>query len=158
MAVQPSNLRAWKTWRTFVAVHAIFGNSSGCASLRPDVPGVESFPLADAERTALGLVFAAQTAEHPGLSGFQIMTTSDLAFVARAAPADAAELVERFDEASSPHHVYRVEHSETSTPRALRWTAEEDGETVHHDVEPMTGFWLRPWRDVLGVSIPEHLL
>ncbi len=70
----------------------------------------------------------------------------------------AAELGELFDEASSPHHAYKVEQGGAARPQALRWTAEEDGKPVHHDVEPMTGFWLRLWRDVLGALIPEHLL
>ncbi len=64
---------------------------SGCASLQPDVPRVPSHAIADAEHTTLGGVFAAQAAERPGLSGFQVMASGHAAFATRAALADAAE-------------------------------------------------------------------
>ncbi len=64
---------------------------SGCAALRPDVPPVASHAIADGQRTTLGRVLAAQAAQHPGLSGFQVMATGHSAFVTRAALADAAE-------------------------------------------------------------------
>ena len=64
---------------------------SGCASVRLDVPRVPSHAITDGERTALGRAFAQQAAQHPGLSGFQIMATGHAAFVARTGLADAAE-------------------------------------------------------------------
>lgn len=64
---------------------------SGCASLRPTVPRVPSYAIADGELTTLGRVFSAQAAEHPDLSGFQVMAAGQTALVARAALADAAE-------------------------------------------------------------------
>ena len=64
---------------------------SGCASVRLDVPRVPSHAIADGQRTPLGRAFAAQAAQHPALSGFQLMVTGHAAFVARAALADAAE-------------------------------------------------------------------
>ena len=65
--------------------------AGGCASLRPDAPRVPSYAFSHPERTTLGRVFAAQAAEHPGLSGFQVMATGHSAFAARVALADAAE-------------------------------------------------------------------
>ena len=59
--------------------------------MRPDAPRVPSHALSHPERTTLGRAFAAQAAEHPGLSGFQVMVTGRAAFAARAALADAAE-------------------------------------------------------------------
>ena len=64
---------------------------SGCASLRPEVSRVPSFAIGDPEHTTLGRVIAAQAAEHPGLSGFQVLASGHAAFAARAALADVAE-------------------------------------------------------------------
>ena len=77
-----------------IAVAALFVlalSAGGCSSLQPDIPRVPSHAIADAEPTTLGRVFAAQAAEHPGLSGFQVLATGHSAFAARAGLADAAE-------------------------------------------------------------------
>ncbi|MEQ1803762.1 MAG: phospholipase D-like domain-containing protein, partial [Burkholderiaceae bacterium] len=73
------------------ALFALLVTLGGCASLLPQVPRVPSFAIADAEHTTLGRVLTAQAAEHPGLSGFQVLATGHSAFAARAALADAAE-------------------------------------------------------------------
>ena len=64
---------------------------SRCPSLRLDVPRVPTHVIDDGERTPLGSAFAEQAAQHPALSGFQVMATGHVAFVARTALADAAE-------------------------------------------------------------------
>ena len=46
---------------------------------------------ADGDQTTVGRVFAAQAAQHPGLSGFRVMAAGRTAFVARAALAEVAE-------------------------------------------------------------------
>ncbi len=75
-----------------IAAAFVFALSAfGCASLRPDAPRVPSHALSDPEHTTLGRAFAAQAAEHPGLSGFQVMASGQSALAARAALADAAE-------------------------------------------------------------------
>ncbi len=63
----------------------------GCATVRHDVPRIASQAIADGDSTSVGRVFAAQAAEHPGLSGFRVMAEGRAAFVARAASADSAE-------------------------------------------------------------------
>ena len=64
---------------------------SGCVTLRQDVPRVPSQAITDGDRTTIGRVLATQAAQHPGLSGFQVMAAGSAAFVARAALADSAE-------------------------------------------------------------------
>ena len=75
----------------FLQLVFVMVSLGGCASLRPEVPRVPSQAIADGDRTVLGRVFAAQLAENPGMSGFQVMATGQSAFVARAALAEAAE-------------------------------------------------------------------
>jgi putative cardiolipin synthase len=70
---------------------ALLLTTSGCATWRKDVPRVPSQAIVDGDRTTLGQVFAAQAAQHPGMSGFQVIASGHSAFVARAALADAAE-------------------------------------------------------------------
>ena len=61
---------------------------SGCASVRLDVPRVPSHAIDDGQRTTLGRVFAEQVAQHPSLSGFQLLVSGHAAFVARTALAE----------------------------------------------------------------------
>lgn len=70
----------------------------------------------------------------------------------------AAELAAVFEEGTEPRHAYKVEQRLQEGIDALRWTTEDDGETLTYDVEPLTGPWLRLWRNLLGVLIPEHML
>lgn len=70
----------------------------------------------------------------------------------------AADLAALFDEGADPQHAFKVELGAPSGPEALAWTTEEGETTTHYDIEPMTGVWLRLWRDVLGAVLPEHLL
>lgn len=72
-------------------VWSVLSLSSGCAALRPEVPRVPSHAIDDAEGTTLGRVFAAQAIEYPSMSGFQVVTRGQLAFMVRAALADSAE-------------------------------------------------------------------
>ena len=70
----------------------------------------------------------------------------------------AADLVALFEEGIDLRHAYKVERVDAGGTESLRWVAEEDGERVNYDVEPLSGPWLRLWRDFLGVVIPERLL
>ena len=70
----------------------------------------------------------------------------------------ATELAALFEEGSNPQHGFRVGLTAASGTTALEWDTNEGGSTVRYDAEPMTGFWWRLWRDVLGALIPEHLL
>ena len=70
----------------------------------------------------------------------------------------AADLAELFDEGADLQHAFKVEQTRTGSSNALEWTTEENGKAVRYDVEPMSDLWLRLWRDVLGASIPEHML
>ena len=79
-------------WIAYSLLYAMLLMTSGCASLRGEVPRVPSHAIVDGDRTTLGQVFSAQAAQHPGLSGFQVIASGHSAFVARAALADAAEL------------------------------------------------------------------
>ena len=86
-----SGLGAKVNWIAYSLLCAILLMTSGCASLRGEVPRVPSHAIVDGDRTTLGQVFSAQAAQHPGLSGFQVIASGHSAFVARAALADAAE-------------------------------------------------------------------
>lgn len=70
----------------------------------------------------------------------------------------SADLAALFEEGTDLRQAYRVEQVTTSDGPSLVWIAEENGQPVRYDVEPMAGFWLRLWRDFLGVVIPERLL
>jgi len=70
---------------------ALLLTTGGCATLKEDVPRAPSHAIIDGDRTTLGQVSSAQAAQHPGLSGFQVIASGHSAFVARAALADAAE-------------------------------------------------------------------
>jgi cardiolipin synthase C len=65
--------------------------ASGCAPLRSPVSRVPSQAIANGDQSMLGRVFGAQAREHPGLSGFQVVTSAQSAFASRVALADAAE-------------------------------------------------------------------
>ena len=55
----------------------------------------------------------------------------------------AAELAALFDEASDPHHAYRVELAAAGGTRRLEWHTEEDGQAVVHLLEPASNPWLK---------------
>ena len=70
----------------------------------------------------------------------------------------AADLALLFEEGTDLRQAYRVEEVTTGGAQSLTWIAEENGQAVRYDVEPMSGVWLRLWRDFLGAVIPERLL
>ena len=71
----------------------------------------------------------------------------------------ASELATYFDARTEPDYVFRLDMQTTpSGPDVLVWHSAEQGEPVRHDTEPMAGVWLRLWRSVLGLLIPEHML
>ena len=91
-----------RAWITRAALFALLTLLGGCAALRPSAPRMPSWAITDAEQTTLGRVFTAQaaqattqtatqTAQQPGLSGFQVVASGQTAFMARAALAQAAE-------------------------------------------------------------------
>jgi len=73
-------------------------------------------------------------------------------------PTLATELAAVFEEGTEPGHAYKVEQRLTEGIDALRWTTEDEGKPLTYDVEPLSGPWLRLWRALLGVLIPEHML
>lgn len=73
-------------------------------------------------------------------------------------PALAAELAAVFEEGTEPRHAYKVEQRLPEGIDALRWTTQDDGKPLTYDVEPLSGPWLRLWRTLLGILIPEHML
>lgn len=70
----------------------------------------------------------------------------------------AAELAALFDESIDAGHAFQVELEQRGDRPTLVWRSEERGQFVRSDDEPMTSHWLRLWRSMLGVLIPEHLL
>lgn len=70
----------------------------------------------------------------------------------------AAELAALFEEGTDAHHAFKVERNEVDGLDKLAWSTQLDGTTVRYDSEPMSGLWLRLWRGLLGVLIPEHML
>lgn len=70
----------------------------------------------------------------------------------------ATELAALFDEGVDEHHSFRPHLSSTNFGTSLRWQSEENGIPVIHDIEPMVSWWLRLWRDFLGMTLPEHML
>ncbi len=73
-------------------------------------------------------------------------------------PELAAELAGLFDEGVDLEHAFKVEHDAAAGEQALVWQTQERDEIVRYTVEPMSSPWLRLWRGILGVLIPEHLL
>lgn len=70
----------------------------------------------------------------------------------------ATELAALFDEGVDEHHSFGVHLRGTGSEITLNWHSEENGVAVIHDVEPMASWWLRLWRGVLGMTLPEHML
>ena len=70
----------------------------------------------------------------------------------------AADLAALFEAATDAHHAFKVELGATDGTDRLVWSTEEDNAIVRHGVEPVAGPWLRLWRGILGVLIPEHML
>lgn len=73
-------------------------------------------------------------------------------------PELAAELAALFIEGIDLEHAFKVERDPAAGTEALSWDTQEGEQTVRYTVEPMSGPWLRLWRAILGVLIPEHLL
>jgi putative cardiolipin synthase len=63
----------------------------GCSTLRAPLPRVASSAITHSDQTTLGRTFRAQAADHPGQSGFQILSGGQAAFTLRTGLADAAE-------------------------------------------------------------------
>ena len=80
------------------------------------------------------------------------------AWIAIESAEQATELAALFDEGVDEHHSFRPHLSSTNFGTSLRWQSEENGTPVVHDIEPMVSWWLRLWRDFLGMTLPEHLL
>ena len=70
----------------------------------------------------------------------------------------ATELSALFDEGVDAHHSFKVQLSASGAATSLKWHTEEQGSDVVYDKEPMTSSWMRLWRGVLGVLLPEHML
>ena len=70
----------------------------------------------------------------------------------------AADLVAMFTEGTDPRHTFKLESRLPEGINAIRWTTQDEGETVTYDVEPLCSPWLRLWRAVLCARIPEHML
>jgi putative cardiolipin synthase len=87
--------RAGARWRALAATtlvaSALLG--AGCVSLTPgiDAPKSVSTALATPEETGLGRAFAAQAAQHPGQSGFDLLVDGPQSFVMRLEIAARAE-------------------------------------------------------------------
>jgi cardiolipin synthase C len=64
---------------------------AGCASQASDAARRESHAIAPTAATSLGRALADDVAEHPGESGFQLLTTGSEAFITRIALVQAAE-------------------------------------------------------------------
>jgi putative cardiolipin synthase len=78
--------------RTSVAaLLLVLSLASGCVSLRPPVSRVPSQAIAQSDQSTLGRAFEAQAREHPGQSGFQVVTSAQSAFASRVTLADTAE-------------------------------------------------------------------
>jgi putative cardiolipin synthase len=73
-------------------------------------------------------------------------------------PELATELAALFEEGIEPHHAFKLELIEDGRNKSLTWLTEEGGLVVRHRAEPHAGSWLRLWRDILSILLPEHLL
>ena len=80
------------------------------------------------------------------------------AWIAVDSPELAADMAALFEAAADPHHAFEVKLNPAGGADSLEWETEEGGEAVRHRVEPMTALWLRLWRGILGVLVPEHML
>ena len=70
----------------------------------------------------------------------------------------AGELAALFDEGTEPMHAFKLDARDNDGREGAVWTSEEDGSLQQYYDEPMSSPWLRFWRDVLGVVVPERLL
>ena len=75
----------------FIAAALAIIMNVGCATLPKDFHRPESYALADTENTLFGKLLADEKADHPGKSGFHLLTEGLDAFVARAVLANHAE-------------------------------------------------------------------
>ena len=80
------------------------------------------------------------------------------AWIAVDSPELAADLAALFEAGADSHHAFEVKLTQTEAMDTLEWKTEEEGKTVRYGVEPMTALWLRLWRGILGVLVPEHML
>jgi putative cardiolipin synthase len=67
----------------------------------------------------------------------------------------ATELAQLFDEGSDAHHAFKLELGDDG--HTLAWRTQQRDEVVVYHEEPAAP-WLRLWRSVLGLLIPEELL
>ena len=58
----------------------------------------------------------------------------------------AADLAALFEEGTDLRQAYKVEQVTIGGAESLAWIAEENGQAVRYDVEPMSGLWLRLWQ------------
>lgn len=74
-------------------------------------------------------------------------------------PAFGAIVGQLFDDAVQPARAFRVTRRE-GPPDAvlLRWTTQDDGRPVDHDIEPLAGWWKRALSVLLQALAPEELL
>ena len=70
----------------------------------------------------------------------------------------ARDLAALFEEGTSLQHSYRLEAANGAGSCPLVWTIEQDGRVVTDCSEPGSSLWLRAWRSLLGVFVPEHML
>jgi len=70
----------------------------------------------------------------------------------------AADLAALFAAGADAQHAFKVELNEVAGTSRIAWSTEEGDAIVRYDVEPVTGPWLRLWRSILGVLVPEHML
>lgn len=71
----------------------------------------------------------------------------------------ASQLAALFDEGVEPDHAFRVLLRDPKQDGdALVWIAEEQGNEVRYESDPLAGFWKRLWSGVLSIIVPEHLL
>ncbi len=80
------------------------------------------------------------------------------AWIALDSPELAADLAARFEAGADSHHAFEVKLNQVEGMGRLEWKTDEGGKTVRYGVEPMTTLWLRLWRGILGVLVPEHML
>ena len=70
----------------------------------------------------------------------------------------AAELAALFEEGADRRHAFKVERNDVDGLDKLAWSTQVESTAMRYDREPMSGLWLRLWRGLLGVLIPEHML
>ena len=81
------------------------------------------------------------------------------AWIALESPELASRLVALFDESAQPDHSFRVLlRDPQQEDDGLVWITEEQGREVRYESEPLAGFWMRFWRGVLSIFVPEHMM